>query len=684
MTTNSDSGTTTATSTTGYQFGVIDRGLLERAVRALLGYCEKQASDTSLLGDETDIKVQIGILECVSKNPSLKPIRLDLPHPLHRVVRESLSSGMDVDNDEDDRNNEHLSEASVCLIVKDDNTKAMVNELRNSDKAIVADSLKCLQKIITLSSLRKKYPSFEQRRELLQRHDLFLVDDRIQLLMRRALGKVFLAKKKNPVPIRLTRGKSGLPFVVQKCLRGTYMFAPAGRCVMVRAANTAMTATQIVDNCNAAASNAVKRLPRKWHNVVQISIKTNESVSLPLYLMTPQQIKAARSTLRTKGGDKEKNEPSSNKRSLDDDDDDESKKKTKKPKKPAMVSPLLEALQKTKDQERNNKKRKNSDTNDDSPTKTKTVKLLQDSSSKEKAKHNKDDTTMTTTKKKETLQLEAAQKTTTKDVVPPTTPLKDKEATDVVGSSSSKKKKKNKKKKGKEEEPTPTASATDKKNNDEPVTTPNKKNQKNDKKQPTPKQEDAAGEKSPTTPTTPLSSGKKKKDKKKQKKTVTPQKDKDVVKKDESSSSLSSPAAVEKNQETPSSSAKKNKKEKKNKKNPKNDDEPTTSHRKDQVAASVSSKVTTTPKETNVGSPKKTSTQPTPTFLPSPKFTAKKEGYVFRKGTRGTGYYEDKVPVPDASLKNLTKRRSVSGGGNNNNNNRRRKSTSKSPKRKWK
>ena len=84
-----------------------------------------------------------------------------------------------------------------------------------------------------MQSLRTKHKSFAQRRELLDRFDVFFADDRILPMLSKALGSKFFERKKQPIPVRLTR-REALPFMIQKCLRSTFMYLSAGTCLTVK------------------------------------------------------------------------------------------------------------------------------------------------------------------------------------------------------------------------------------------------------------------------------------------------------------------------------------------------------------------------------------------------------------------------------------------------------------------
>lgn len=202
----------------------LDAALLNKAVKALIKYHEKSSAGEGkkeqLLGTDKLVQVQIG-LNKVPQNTSPKPVRVEIPHPLHKVVK--------VDDDAaSDGNDDNLEEAEVCIIVKEESkpwVKDMVDRLPNE--------LGCVKKVLGLQSLRTKHKRYEQRRELLERFDIFLCDDRILPMVGKAIGKNFFEAKKQPVPLKLTR-KEALPFAVQRCLRATYMYISAGTCINIR------------------------------------------------------------------------------------------------------------------------------------------------------------------------------------------------------------------------------------------------------------------------------------------------------------------------------------------------------------------------------------------------------------------------------------------------------------------
>lgn len=198
----------------------INKALVEKAVAALVKYHNEQAmkkqedkSALPLLGNESSVQVQFG-LEVPPVRPSPKPIRVMVPHPIHKVADLKEEKG--------------LEDVDVCLIVKEE-SKSWVKEMINEFK----EHMGCVKKVLGLESLRKKHAQFAQRRELLHKYDIFMADDRILPMLTSALGKDFVKAKKLPVPIRLTR-KEALPLAIQRNLRATYMTLSAGTSISIR------------------------------------------------------------------------------------------------------------------------------------------------------------------------------------------------------------------------------------------------------------------------------------------------------------------------------------------------------------------------------------------------------------------------------------------------------------------
>jgi ribosome biogenesis protein UTP30 len=194
----------------------VDPSLVARAVAALLEHHKKTSDEkNSLLGNDRPVQVQFTLLRTPEKS-SPKPIRVLVPHPLFKLA------------DKDDGGDDSTEEPEICLIVKEE-SKPWCQEMIER----FPEHMGCIKKVLGLQSLRKKHAQYAQRRELLNKYNVFMADDRILPMLTKALGKDFIKAKKQPVPINLTR-KEALPFTIQKALSATYMTLSSGTCVMVK------------------------------------------------------------------------------------------------------------------------------------------------------------------------------------------------------------------------------------------------------------------------------------------------------------------------------------------------------------------------------------------------------------------------------------------------------------------
>ena len=176
----------------------------------------------------------------------------------------------------------NLDVAEVCLIVKDHQ-----GEGHKEAKKKVAEMEKCgVAKVLGISKLRNNYKPHEAKRQLCDSYDLFCADARILPLLPKLLGKSFFKKKRQPVPVDLT--KKDWPAQIRKAAAATYFHMGGGTCVSVKVGKSAMSQKEVAANAMAAIAGAVDHIPQKWKNVQSIYLKTNESVALPVYNAMPE------------------------------------------------------------------------------------------------------------------------------------------------------------------------------------------------------------------------------------------------------------------------------------------------------------------------------------------------------------------------------------------------------------
>lgn len=320
----------------------LDPALVDKAIRALLQYHEKTTRESEkqdLLGNDRPVTVQFTLLRAPAESRP-KPIPIAVPHPLFKTAQ-SKEDG----NNYDDA----MEEPEICLIVKEE-SKPWCQEMI----AKFPDHMGGIRKVLGLDSLRKKHcVSYEKRRELLHKYNLFLADDRILPMLSKLLGKAFIQTKRLPIPISITR-ETALPFAIQKALSATYMTLNKGTCVSVKAGHTGMTPEQLVANVVAIGKEATPKLPRKWANVQMMGIKTADSMSLPIYNQTPEKL---REIARMAGLEDPK--PVVERKCKKQDREkqiDPKKDSTAASKKRELKSPLLKALKKQKLEEADKEK----------------------------------------------------------------------------------------------------------------------------------------------------------------------------------------------------------------------------------------------------------------------------------------------------------------------------------------
>lgn len=269
-----------------------DQANIKRAVVALQSFVQnrKESQKQSLIDTPDIISLQITVRK-VREKGSNKPFMINIPHPIRDT------NGLE-----------------MCLFVKEDDKKELKQKL-------LKDPVEGLTKIIGLKKLKSNYSRFEDKRKLCADYDLFFADDRILPYLTKPLGKVFFEKKKQPVPVRLTRD-SAVKKNIEKARDSTQMFVNTGSCTAIRVANTDMSTKDVVENIVAAIPESVAHIPRKWKNVQAIHIKTHDSVALPIYNALPD---FAIATSDAKGAAEKTEEP-------------EVEKKEKTPKKAAKTS----------------------------------------------------------------------------------------------------------------------------------------------------------------------------------------------------------------------------------------------------------------------------------------------------------------------------------------------------------
>ncbi|RKP11560.1 60S ribosomal protein L10A, partial [Piptocephalis cylindrospora] len=116
----------------------------------------------------------------------------------------------------------------------------------------------------------------------------FLADDRVLPLLPKLLGKAFFRKKKQPLPVCLSKGD--IKTEINRALNSTRLHHSTGSCTSIHIAHTGMSAEHVRDNLIHAIPEIVEHMGKKWRNIQCLSIKTSTSTSLPIYSSLPDDI----------------------------------------------------------------------------------------------------------------------------------------------------------------------------------------------------------------------------------------------------------------------------------------------------------------------------------------------------------------------------------------------------------
>lgn len=231
--------------------------------------------------DAQPIWLTLGTKQYITDKHRLKPSKIPIPHSLN--------------------SNEN---STICLITTDPQ-RAAKNVV--ADPAFPSSLASRITRIIGFSKLLARYKSYEQKRQLLSEHDVFLADERIVSRLPKALGKVFYkGTAKRPIPINmapkdaskdkskrvpkdereaLVAGPAVIAKEIEKALNSVSVSLSPGYNIAVRVGLDSFSPDQLKDNIAVAATAIIeKHVVSGWKNVKSIHIKSPTSVALPIWL----------------------------------------------------------------------------------------------------------------------------------------------------------------------------------------------------------------------------------------------------------------------------------------------------------------------------------------------------------------------------------------------------------------
>ncbi|CAD7700045.1 unnamed protein product [Ostreobium quekettii] len=169
-------------------------------------------------------------------------------------------------------------DVDVCLIVKDKDDK----ERKAFKELLVPGSV---AKVLGAKKMLKKYESYEARRQLVKRYDLFLMDKRMVTVTTDYIGKEFTRRKKCPAFVDIA--KKNPVNSIQRMRQSTFMYQWGGSSRSARVAWSSFSPSQIVDNIFMALYDFVRHLQGGWEDILSVFLKTQDSTSLPIYQSMP-------------------------------------------------------------------------------------------------------------------------------------------------------------------------------------------------------------------------------------------------------------------------------------------------------------------------------------------------------------------------------------------------------------
>lgn len=174
-----------------------------------------------------------------------------------------------------------LDSSEVCLFTKDDCESPEKTECFYK-KLLKKHGVNNISRIIPFKTLKTEYKAYEAKLRLLGSFDIFITDERIRRHLPTHIGRHFYQRKKVPVCVNLLA--KNLSKEIDRCITGTVLnISKHGSCSTVRIGHTGMETQHIVENILAVAEVLSEKLPEKWPSVKLLFLKTDKSVSLPIF-----------------------------------------------------------------------------------------------------------------------------------------------------------------------------------------------------------------------------------------------------------------------------------------------------------------------------------------------------------------------------------------------------------------
>ncbi|KAL1779704.1 ribosomal L1 domain-containing protein 1 [Sigmodon hispidus] len=249
------SADTTAMQATPTSLDHLDEEQIRKAVDVLITHSKTRKKNNELLSNENE---NLFLMVILWKIPEKElRTRASLPHSIISDLPE------------------------VCLFTKDSCESPEQTECFYK-KLLKKHRINSISRIIPLQTLKTEYKAYEAKRRLLSSFDIFITDERIKRHLPTHIGRHFFQRKKVPLPVNLLA--KNLSKEIDKCIRGTVLnISKHGSCSTVRVGHTGMETQHIIENILAVSGLLSEKLPEKWQSVKLLFLKTDKSVSLPIF-----------------------------------------------------------------------------------------------------------------------------------------------------------------------------------------------------------------------------------------------------------------------------------------------------------------------------------------------------------------------------------------------------------------
>ncbi|XP_055464321.1 LOW QUALITY PROTEIN: ribosomal L1 domain-containing protein 1-like [Psammomys obesus] len=248
--------TTTAVQAKPTALEQLDKEQIRKAVEVLFAHSRSRKSSTELLLNENE---NVFLMVILWKIPAKElRVRMSLPHSI-------------------------LSDSSeVCLFTKDDCESPEQTE-GFYKKLLKKHGVNSVSQIIPFKTLKTEYKAYEAKLRLLGSFDIFITDERIRRHLPTHIGRHFYHRKKVPVPVNLL-AKNLSKEITDRRITGTVLnISKHGSCSTIRIGHTGMETQHIIENILAVSEMLSEKLPEKWQSVKLLFLKTETSVSLPIF-----------------------------------------------------------------------------------------------------------------------------------------------------------------------------------------------------------------------------------------------------------------------------------------------------------------------------------------------------------------------------------------------------------------